>query len=209
MKALEPFTFQPKECSSELDAFQKLLDSKGELKERGDILPFFQRHKNIAALIGTYAPTLVTIDRLSFEYTLFGDFRADLIVGDAHRKSYCLVEFEDATKESVFKVKGRTTSDWSDRFEHGFGQLVDWFWKVDDIRNTGQGRSIFGNDAFDFVGMLVVGRDRFLTAEERVRLGWRNSRVTINSNKIICLTFDELASGLRDTLTLYKSLTTI
>ena len=206
MKPLEHFVFSLKDCFAELDALDGLLSSKLELQEREDILPFFRTHKNIAALIGTYAPTLVSIDRLNAEFTLFGDFRADLIVGDSKRKSYCLVEFEDATEESVFKRKGRTTSEWSDRYAHGFGQLVDWFWKLDGLKDTAQARAFFGADTFDFMGMLVIGRDQYLTTEETMRLAWRINKVTINSNKIVCLTFDQLAAGLRDSLTLYKQM---
>jgi len=205
MKPLQPFTLSIKDCFAELDAFDKLLSIKTELKENADILPFFRTHKNIAAYIGSYAPTIVGFDRLSLECTLFGDFRADMIVGDSQRKSYCLVEFEDASKGSVFKNKGRTTTEWSDRFDHGFGQLVDWFWKIDSIRDSPQSRAIFGADTFSFMGMLVIGRDSFLTVEEVMRLEWRINKVTINSNKIVCLTFDQLAKGLRDSLMLYKS----
>jgi hypothetical protein len=203
MKPLDKFTFSPKHCFEELYKFEQLLASKPELKESEDILPFFKKHKNIAAYIGNYAPTLVEADLLSSEYTLFGDFRTDLIIGDSKRHSYCLVEFEDATKDSVFEAKVRTTKEWSSRFEHGFSQLVDWFWKVDDLRNTAQGRAIFGNDTFSFVGMLIVGRDQFLAQGETARLNWRVNKVKIDSNTIVCLTFDQLASGLRSKLTLF------
>lgn len=207
MRPLDTFTLSSKDCLKELDALDALLLPKHkELKERQHILPFFRKHKNVAAMIGIYAPRIVEIDRLSTEYSLYGDFVADLIVGDWQRKSYCTVEFEDATKESVFAGKGRTTREWSDRFNHGFGQLVDWLWKVDDFRNTGQGRSIFGNDTFSFMGVLVIGRDAFLTTEETARLEWRMNKVNVDSNKIVCVTFDQLASDLRDRLTLYRSM---
>lgn len=206
MKPLEKFAFSPKSCLDELELLQKLLDSKEELKEREDILPFFKLNTNIAAWIATYSPSISQIDRLNTEYTLYGDFRADLIVGDSSRKAYCLIEFEDASEESIFKGSDRTTKEWSNRFEHGFGQIIDWFWKIDDLRNTSQGRAIFGDEVFDFMAMLVIGRDKFLSAEEKARLAWRIHKVTINSNKIVCLTFDQLVAGLRDNLSLYKSL---
>lgn len=205
MKPLVPFTLSIKDCFDELDDFDQLLASKAELKEREDVLPFFNTHRNIAAYVGSYAPTIVGFDRLNMECTLFGDFRADMIVGDSVRKSYCLVEFEDATKDSIFKSGGRSTSEWSSRFEHGFGQLVDWFWKIDGLRDSPQARAIFGADTFAFMGMLVIGRDSFLGPEELMRIEWRINKVTINSNKIVCLTYDQLAKGLRDSLTLYKS----
>jgi Domain of unknown function (DUF4263) len=203
MKPLESFALSIKDCLVELAEFEQLLASKLELKEKNDILPFFNTHRHLAAYVASYAPTIANFDRLALECSLFGDFRADMIVGDSVRKSYCLIEFEDATKDSIFKSKGRTTSEWSPRFEHGFGQIVDWFWKIDSLRDSPQARTIFGADTFSFMGMLVIGRDAFLSPEEVIRLEWRINKVTINSNKIVCLTFDQLAKGLRDSLTIY------
>ncbi len=206
MRPLEPFQLEISECLKELDALDKLLSSKKELMESEDILPFFKKHKNIAAYIGSYAPGIVAFDRLSIEYTLFGDFRADAVVGDSARESYCFVEFEDATKDSIFRKTSRTTSEWSDRFEHGYSQLIDWLWKIDDFRPTAQCRSIFGSDTFEFMGMLIIGRDEFLAPEEVVRLKWRINKVIINSQKIVCLTFDQLARDLRESLCVYQGL---
>ncbi len=203
MKPLDECQFQLAECLKELGELDKLLATKAELEEAADILPFFKAHTNIAAYVGSYAPTIARFDLLSSEYTLFGDFRADMIVGDSARKSYCLVEFEDATKDSIFKKKTRTSTEWSDRFDHGYSQLIDWLWKINDFRQTGQGRAIFGPDTFDFMGMLVIGRDQFLDPQEQLRLKWRAAKVVINSQTIVCITFDQLARDLRDSLSLY------
>lgn len=205
MKPLDPFQFAPKECLKELDALDALLKTHPELDEDKDILPFFRTHKNLAAFIASYAPTIVNFDRLSPEYNLYGDFRADLVVGDSNRRSYCFIEFEDAKKESIFKHNGRTTSEWSPRFEHGYSQIVDWLWKVEDFRQTSQARAIFGDDAFAFMGMLVIGRDQFLQPEERTRLKWRMEKVVVNSQKIVCVTLDQLATDLRTALLSYQA----
>jgi len=120
MKPLDAFTFSFANCSNELDALDALLSKNEELKEREHILPIFRNHKNIAALIGTYAPTLVATDRLSLEYTLYGDFRADLIVGDWQRKSFCLVECKRQRKYTIEKrlgceLRGSCSSDECER----------------------------------------------------------------------------------------------
>jgi hypothetical protein len=206
MNPLSPFKICLAECVKELAAFDELLAKNQELKERECILPFFRSHKNLAAWIGSYLPSLNKFDRLNLEFTLFGDFRADLIVSDSASHAHCLVEFEDATRDSVFKSGVRSTSDWSTRFEHGFSQIVDWSWKIDDFRQTGQCRAIFGSDAFDFMGVLIVGRDEFIGVEEQIRLRWRTNKVTVNSQKILCITYDQLARDLRNGLALYQPL---
>ena len=39
-----------------------------------------------------------------FEYPFYGDFAADLVVGDKAGKRFCVIEFEDGRKDSIFKV---------------------------------------------------------------------------------------------------------
>jgi hypothetical protein len=47
------------------------------------------------------------------------------------------VEFEDAASKSIFVSKsGKNTPEWSSRFEKGFTQILDWFWKLDDLEKT-------------------------------------------------------------------------
>ena len=130
--------------------------------------------------------------------------RADLVVGDSTNATYCLIEFEDATRNSIFVKKERSTSDWSSRFEHGFSQIVDWFWKLDDFRNTAQFRAIFESDSINFYGMLIIGRESFLSPIDKNPLRWRLNKVLIDSQKIICITFDQLARDIKDRLSLYQ-----
>ena len=138
MKTFIRFRFDLKRCRTELDEFKKLLDNHPTLDERRDILPFFREREHLSAFIGSYfAPSIENSDRLAFEYSLFGDFFCDLVVGDSARGVYCFVEFEDATPTSIFESRGqKATLEWSSRFERGFSQIVDWFWKLDDMRGT-------------------------------------------------------------------------
>lgn len=136
MKEFEKFTFSSSQCRNELDQLRNLLDSKDQLKERQDILPFFQERQHLCAFIGSYFPYLANPDRIAFEYDLFGDFKSDLAIGDSNSQQFCFVEFEDATDSSLFVKKGsKATLEWSERFEHGFSQVLDWFWKLADMEN--------------------------------------------------------------------------
>lgn len=202
MKPLDPFTFSPTKCLLELGKFDRLLASKFDLDESKDILPFFKKHKHLAAYIGSYLPQLTRFDKIKSEFDVFVDFRADLVVGDSKSNRYCLIEFEDAKKSSVFKPHKKGSPDWSSRFEHGFSQLVDWFCMIDDMMHTKKSTLTFGNEVASFMGVLVIGRDQFLGQSERERLAWRVNKVTINTNKIVCVTYDQLARDLRDGLRL-------
>lgn len=203
MNPLNPFSFDVTTCISELNEFEKLLEQE-ELREREDILPFFRKNLHLSAFIASYVAEIVRFDRIKHEFTFFGDFRADLVVGDSVNGTYCLIDFEDATRNSIFVERGRSTSDWSPRFEHGFSQIVDWFWKLDDFRNTAQFRAIFDSDSINFCGMLIIGRESFLSPIDKNRLRWRLNKVLIDSQKIICITFDQLARDLKDRLSFYQ-----
>jgi hypothetical protein len=203
LKPLDSFNFDVRKCIAELDEFEKLLERE-ELRESQDILPFFKSNLHLSAFIASYIAEIVRFDRIKHEFMVFNDFRADLVVGDSVNRTYCFIEFEDATRNSIFVESSRSTSDWSSRFEHGFSQIVDWFWKLDDFRNTAQSRAIFDSDSINFYGMLIIGRESFLSPIDKNRLRWRLNKVLIDSQKIICITFDQLARDLKDRLSLYQ-----
>ncbi len=68
--ALAPWDIDPMACQADLDAFERLLSTKPELSERGDILPFFKAHPHLAALLGSYNLAATTFDRLAVEVRL-------------------------------------------------------------------------------------------------------------------------------------------
>lgn len=204
MKQLQTFTFDPKACRTELDELQHLLAASAELEERRDILPFFRQRKHLSAFIGSYSPYLFRYNQLAYEYSLFGDFDCDLVAADAQARSYCFVEFEDARPDSIFVTrKGKNTPEWASRFEHGFSQLVDWFWKLDDARASAEFRHRFGPKQPHFLGVLVVGRGTTLTDREQHRLDWRLARVVIDSKPVFCVTYDQLLHDLHERLERY------
>ena len=206
MRGLDSFNIDLKQCLIEREEFENLLFNNRELKESKDILPFFKQRLHLSAFIGAYGTNMVRFNQIKHEFNLFGDFRADLAVGDCVNNNYCFIEFEDATEDSIFVKKGRSTSDWSPRFEHGFSQIIDWFWKIDDFKNTSEFRSIFESENIEFSGILVIGRDNFLCKSEKARLKWRLNRVVVDSRKVICITFDQLARDTRDRLSLYPKI---
>ena len=205
MRGLDSFDIDIKQCWVELKEFENLLRDNKELNERRDILPFFKGRPHLSACIGWYAPDNLC-NQIKHEFTLSGEFRADLVVGDSVNNIYCFIEFEDATKDSIFVNKERSTSEWSSRFEHRFSQIIDWFWKIDDVKNTSQFRSIFGSENIEYQGILVIGRDEFLSELEKARLKWYLNRVVVDSRKVICKTFDQLARDTRNRLSRYPKI---
>jgi hypothetical protein len=136
---------------------------------------------------------------MAWEYDLFGDFSCDLAVGDSRTKSYTFVEFEDAAPNTLFVRHGKKAArDWSPRFLRGFGQLVDWFKKLEDQRHGDEFEARFGKRSIDFMGVLVAGRDEGMEAGERLRLEWWRENVTVRSRRIHCVTYDELIANLLD-----------
>src|SRR5690349_18170177 len=106
MKELQSHTFDAAKCRVELGEYNQLLASTPRLSERDDVLPFFKRRKDLSLIIGTYFPTISSLDRLAHEYEIDGDFVADLVIGDSTSHRYVLVEFEDGSPDSVFRRRG-------------------------------------------------------------------------------------------------------
>jgi hypothetical protein len=193
MKTLEKTSLNLTQCKQDLADFKMLLDSKPALSEQKDILPFFEAHKHLAALIGAYNPKINRFDRLASEFSLFGDYTCDLVIGDSVSRHFCFVEFEDASPSSVFTTKkGRSTPEWSPRFDHGFSQIIDWFLILDDQKRTGLHKSKFDADLIQYIGLLVIGGLGDLDTSQRERMVWRSERVTVAGRQVSCITFDEL-----------------
>ena len=196
MKQFKTINFSKKQARQDLKEFRELLDdpAKPELKERENILPFFASHEHLIALMGVYNPLIAQPDRIAIEFDLFGDHTADVAVGDSRSHQYCFIEFEDAANDSVFRKKGtKATLEWSDRFDHGCSQIIDWLLRLENQKNTQPYLRRFGVGEVQYVGLLVIGRDRFLTDPSlRQRLTWRSEQVVVCSRKLHCITFDKL-----------------
>jgi hypothetical protein len=141
MKDFKQVSFLPSQCRHELDEFGKLLGSHQSLLERKQIKPFFQNANQLAALLGIYALASLA-DLVSYEFEIAGDFRADIVVGSLRSRSFCMVEFEEGGLHSIFtRRKPKSTKEWSRQFNHGFSQLVDWFYALDDLTACGRSRA--------------------------------------------------------------------
>lgn len=198
MKKLLPFAFDVQAYRAELDAFGLLLQSASELSEKTQILPFFRQNEQVSSRIGLLNPFVTVPDVQAFEYDIFGDFAADLVVGDAHAGAYTFIEFEDARRNSVFaQQQGRFKSAFGSRFEHGYSQIVDWFYKLDGLQSSREMEERFGKREICYEGILVIGRDEFINPTDQSRLKWRRERVLVNSKHVHCYTFDQLYEILR------------
>jgi hypothetical protein len=208
MRRLESLHLDVNQCEKDLQEFKALLDSKAELSESGDILPFFKDHHQ---LLGLIALTLnVKASDLefcyAFEYELIGDFRVDLIVGNRESKTYRFIEFEDARVNSLFYRGKRAIPEWGGRFLRGFGQLMDWFWKRSEEAASADFRRQFGEPPHNISGVLYVGRSLQIRLEEKARLDWLNAKVIIDSQHVLCFTFDQLYRDLRHMINAYQGI---
>lgn len=206
MKILQPHTLDPTKCRAEWNDFSKLLASKQTLSERKDILPFFKNRRDLSLLICNYFPMIKNPDRFAHEYSIDGDFVADLVVGDSSAHKYLLVEFENGSADSIFKQKGKkATPDWAPRFEGAYSQLIDWLWKLEDKRSTADFVNTFGNRRATFQALIIIGKDMNLSPQEIDRLNWRVDRTKIDSNSISIVSFNQLWEDLDFWLGAYEN----
>ena len=202
---LETIVFDRAKFQQELQAFGDLLKSKADLSERDDIQPFFKKSKHLTAFMGTFALSIAVATEICFEYEFFGDFKADILLGSRQEKEFCVVEFEDGKQDSIFKKqKKRKNPEWSARFEHAFSQITDWFYNLEDFKNTQGFSATFGPGHTSFSGLLVMGRSASLDDAKKSRLKWRTDTVSIGRHKVGCITFDDLHAGLRRKFDFYS-----
>ena len=207
MKAFRSVDLDVDLAGRQLHEFENLLSARDALAEREDILPFFADREQLTTLFGWVTLTRVC-DLVAYEYPLFGDFTTDLCLGNKENRSFALIEFEDGKPGSIFDRRGRSTPYWSRRFETGYNQIIDWFWKLADTRTTQSFRHRFGDNDAGFRGALVIGRDTSLSQEDQQRLDWRSSYVVVESRHIQVITYDQLARDLRayfDTLPIRRA----
>ena len=203
MKAFQEHQLDYEKVTTQLNELESLLFRKRELSEQDELSPFFKRSPDLVSVIGCLHPGISRPDKFAFEYDLFGDFSSDFAIGDAKRHAYCFIELEDAKTNSIFRqVKGRATTDWATRFDHGYSQIIDWFYKLDDMEKTNEFEDRFGARVIYPFGLLIIGRSQFLSPKDKRRLMWRDRNVVVNSQQIRCLTYDELLEELKDMLSI-------
>jgi hypothetical protein len=204
-KEFKSIQFDPRQCRKEAEELRDFLATNRELQERKQVIPFFKDRLQLSAFLGSYHPDIVRYDLVAHELPLFGDFVADLVVGDSRNSAFAFIEFEDASPHSIFgkKTRKKATPDWSSRFEHGFSRLVDWFFKLHEQGQTAEFEDKFGSRTIRHLGILVIGRTEHLGTRETQRLRWRQEHVLLNSKQVHCKTFDQLRDDLLDRLEQY------
>lgn len=196
MPDFQPHTLDWSACRDQVRELKALLDGSTDIEEAA-FHAFFQPRAHLRALIGSYNPSFASPDLLAWEYPVFGDFRCDFAIGDSLRKAYTFVEYEDAGPNSLFVKQGeKTTRAWSSRFERGYGQIIDWFYKLHVMTDTPDMEARLGKRAIRYTGVLIIGRDQHMLPGERLRLEWRQDHVVVNSKHIICITYDQLVQDL-------------
>nr|WP_280950121.1 Shedu immune nuclease family protein [Methylobacterium radiotolerans] len=170
------------------------MSSKNVLKEQKDVLPFFRNRPDICLMFSYYLPEIKEPDWLGIEFQIYGDFRADLIVGDFNARRYMLIEFEDGSPNSIFSKRPKNVPAWASRMEGAFSQIVDWYYKLDDMKSTADFTNTFGDRDAVFEGLIVTGKDMKLEPQQTSRLKWRVENVRVASKKINTISFDEFVS---------------
>jgi hypothetical protein len=159
--------------------------------------------------LGAYNGLVIRYDRFAHEFDIFGRFACDLVAGDWARRAYVFVEFEDAAPESIFVQTNRKTPEWSRRFEHGFSQILDWFYKMDIERHTPEFEQEFGTRDPYYSGLLVAGRRQDIGVQERDRLSWRHQHLTVSGRQIHSITYDDLCEHTLERLAIFSALKSV
>lgn len=186
----------------ELNAF---LADHQEIEETGaaGLQQFFCARPSLLLLAGEcFGPPSFLASAYAPEFSVFREFRADFAIANKERDKFLFVEFEAAKRDSVFSVKHSGKSsvsyEWAKPFEHGYSQLVDWHYLMDDMERTSRFQEHFGVDRVSYDGLLVIGRDSFVNeAGCYRRLRWRKDKTVVNSRRLHCLTFDALANEIQ------------
>ena len=143
---IRPSCHRSPAAHAEVAELRALLQTNAELKE-AVFRDFFRSRPHASALIGPYTPLANRSDLIAYEYPLFGDFRCDLAIADSVTRACTFVEFEDAGPRSLFVRHGdKATREWSPRFDHGFSQVVDWFYKLQDLTQTATMEARLGDE---------------------------------------------------------------
>jgi hypothetical protein len=201
MKKFETVVFSMAQCRKEVRELQIWLKNHHHLTEQQHIRPFFEKRRQLCAFLGSFNPGIIQFDQIAFQCSLFGDFTCDIVVGDATNNAYCFVELEDAGPKSVFVQQGKkATREWSPRFDHGCSQIIDWFYKLEDMKKSDAFAVQFGARTIDYAGILLAGREYDLQPGEKERLEWRSTNVIVASRHIHCVTFDGLLAKLTNRL---------
>ena len=205
MKGFRRFSFSAASLREEAAKVSLLLNSGSsiELEEEEHLSPAIKSSPNLVSIIGAAFGGVSNPDLIAHEYWILDKLRCDFAVCNSRHQTYCFIELENAVKKSVFVERKATLFnglmgrppyyDWAPRFEHGTSQMLDWIRILEDSKQTGDYRAHFGSpNEFEAQFVLVIGRDEFLSADQKERLAWRSKSVQAAGHKVKCITYDRL-----------------
>jgi hypothetical protein len=204
-KRLEQFIPDRQKAVTELESFRRFLVPNTALAEQRDLLPFFQQHKQLIALLGCLHEIRL-INRVGWEFDLFGDYQVDFVAGDSRQHSYTFVEFQDASQTSIFQTSIRANGIWAHSFEEAFGQVIDWSYKLADNEKSYEFENRFESERINARFVIVVGRSCFLDPADYKRFDWRRRKINLDGNQLKCLTYDELLQSYDALITFLPSI---
>jgi hypothetical protein len=144
MSQLRSIKFDVRKAERELKTFERFLQRHAFFKER-KVVAVLKKCPHLCCLVGPLVAGLPVPNVYKFEFQIQGLFAADLVIGNLDSQLFVLVEFEGGEKNSLFGPKSTIqVRDWSRHTGHGFGQLIDWGWAIDDARNNVALKNAFG-----------------------------------------------------------------
>ncbi|WNO03971.1 Shedu anti-phage system protein SduA domain-containing protein [Rhodoferax mekongensis] len=212
--ALGVHSFKRKDArteTKELAFWLETENSKKPLKERDQVLRFFQLRKQLCALTGMVWGNLLQPDRFAFELNLGGAYRPDFVVGCTKSKNVLLVEFEDAESTSLFRRANDLDPNelrpkLGSRLLGGMSQITDWVYYIDTASATHK-KQWFTFEPNNVQALLVVGRDHYFDkygANDSTRYQWLQDKFRIGGLPIFIRSYDGLKDDLMARLVTYS-----
>ena len=190
----------------EIDEFQTFL-SNNPHGERKHFLPFFAMHPQLCAYLGSLNGAVRLPTHIATEFSLWGDFTCDLMAGSPLDRAFACIEFEDATKKSVFRPEaGRKNSHWGTRAEHGISQVNDWLFRISREVGTDVLERDLGARHINLMGVVVIGRSADISAYDRLRLDWRSQNSSVGEARLNIFTYDDLLGWLEGRLAMLRTI---
>ncbi len=192
-------------AETELASFKVWLSGKSFIGER-EIVRQIRNRPHMTCLLGPTgsisAPNLIR-----WELPFGGLYKADLALGNDHRRQFMLVEFEGAEEISLFR-NARTAQYryWGAHLEHGFGQLLDWASYFSYNKRDAALAANFGGRIDNCTYLVICGRDAgILDQMERERFTYRRAHVQVEGVQSQILTYDEMAVAMTNNLEIWRS----
>ena len=213
MIVFKKISFNPTDCQNELDDVKALFSKTPDINETtgsglysGGLQGIFRKRKQLFALMGK-----IVFGEIATKWNdevKFGNFRADFILANDKENKVCLIEFENAKKESIFRKKTLSkktvTYEWAPRFEHGYSQILDW--KYYSIEEKASVKNDFQVLPKEIEFALCIGWNKHLQQSNfQERFDFRKNKVTIESKTFYCMCFDSFVDELQEKLNLYNA----